>query len=210
MEMPNGFSDELNPGVYSKDSSPFNVPYGDWIARWWQWTSSIPAAEHPRDNYTPDKCAAGQSGPVWFLADQLGGEEERTCTIPSGKAILVPILTGQCDYTAIEIKNDEELKRCSTEGDEYGVITASIDGKEVKNLNSYRTQSGFFNITNAKDNIYDAPAGTYRAWAEGFFVFLEPMQNGKHTVSLSASVLNPVQPQYNYNAKWTYHLIIGP
>ena len=65
-------------------------------------------------------------------------------------------------------------------------------------------------FTNAKDNIYDAPAGTYRAWAEGFFVFLEPMQNGKHTVSLSASVLNPVQPQYNYNAKWTYHLIIGP
>ena len=58
---------------------------------------------------------------MWFLADQLGGEEERTCTIPSGKAILVPILTGQCDYTAIEIKNDEELKRCGTEGDEYGV-----------------------------------------------------------------------------------------
>ena len=76
MEMPNGFSDELNPGVYSKDSSPFNVPYGDWIARWWQWTSSIAAAEHPRDNYTPDKCAAGQSGPVWFLADHL--EEKKS------------------------------------------------------------------------------------------------------------------------------------
>src|SRR5215510_14830182 len=70
--MPNGFSDKLNPGVYSKDASPYDIPYGDWIGRWWQWTMSIPTAEHPRDGYSPEKCAARQNGPVWFLADQLG------------------------------------------------------------------------------------------------------------------------------------------
>ena len=26
-----------NTVVYSKDSSPYGVPYKDWIARWWQW-----------------------------------------------------------------------------------------------------------------------------------------------------------------------------
>jgi hypothetical protein len=27
-------------------------------------------------------------------------------------------------------------------------------------------------------------------------------------VDLKVSVLNPIEPSYNYNADWTYHLII--
>ena len=30
-------ADNLNPGIYSKDSKPFGIPYGDWLARWNQW-----------------------------------------------------------------------------------------------------------------------------------------------------------------------------
>ena len=112
------------------------MSYGDWIGRWWQWTMSLPTAQHPRDDYTPEKCAAGQNGPVWFLADQLGGVEERTCNISSAKSILVPILTGECDYGMTEVKTDEDLKKCALKGNEYGVITATIDGIKVKNLQS--------------------------------------------------------------------------
>ena len=90
------------------------------------------------------------------------------------------------------------------------MITATIDGIQVKNLQSYRTKSEFFNITIPVDNIYEAPAGKFKAMADGYFVFLEPMKRGNHDVVLTASVLNPVDTQYNYNAKWTYHLIIGP
>ena len=49
-----------------------------------------------------------------------------------------------------------------------------------------------------------------RAFADGFFVFLEPLPPGKHDVHLKVSVLNPVETNYNYNADWTYHLIIEP
>ena len=80
--------------------------YGEWIAKWWNWTLSIPKGEHPRDDFTPEKCSANQGGPVWFLSDQLGGREERTCTIPAGKAILFPLLTGECGYDVPEVKND--------------------------------------------------------------------------------------------------------
>ena len=83
--------DSMNPGVYAPNSSPFGIPYKDWIAKWWQWTMSIPTSEHPRDAYSEEKCAVNQEGPVWFLADQLGGREERTCTIPAGKAVLIPL-----------------------------------------------------------------------------------------------------------------------
>lgn len=202
-------ADSINPVVFSKDSAPYGIPYGEWLAKWWQWSFSIPTAQHPRDAYTPEKCTLNQEGPVWFLADQLGGQEERTCTIPAGKAIFVPLLVGECDYSSPDVKSDEALRRCAMAGDEYGVIEATVYGMKSKSLEQYRTQSGFFNITIPENNIYDEPAGSYRAFADGFFVFLEPLSAGKHDVHLKVSVLNPVNQQFNYNADWTYHLIIA-
>jgi hypothetical protein len=203
-------ADSVNPGVYSKDSSPYGIPYGEWLAKWWNWTVSIPTAQHPRDDYTPEKCHVNQQGPVWFLADQLGGREERTCTIPAGKAIFIPLLVGECEYSTPDIKTDDDLRRCATAGNEYGVIEAKVDGIKLKSLEQYRTQSGFFNITISEGNIYESPPGTFRGFADGFFVFLEPLPPGKHDVNLKVSVLNPIEPSYNYNADWTYHLTIEP
>jgi hypothetical protein len=203
-------ADSINPGVYSKDSAPYGISYGQWLAKWWNWTSSIPSDQHPRDNYTPEKCQANQRGPVWFLADQLGGREERTCTIPAGKSIFIPLLVGECENSTSELKTDEDLRRCASAGNEYGVIEATLDGVKLKNLEQYRTQSGFFNITIVDGNIYDAPAGTFRGFADGFSVFLEPLPPGKHDVDLKVSVLNPIEPSYNYNADWTYHLMTEP
>jgi hypothetical protein len=201
-------ADSMNPGVFSKDSAPYGIPYNEWLAKWWQWSFSIPTPQHPRDEYTPEKCALNQEGPIWFLADQLGGREERTCTIPAGKAIFVPLLVGECDYSLPEVKSDDALRRCAMAGNEYGVIEATVDGVKLKNLEQYRTQSGFFNITIPEDNIYNALAGTFKALTDGFFVFLEPLPPGKHDVHLKVSVLNPIMDQFNYNADWTYHLII--
>ncbi len=202
-------ADSINPGVFSKDSAPYGIPYGDWLAKWWQWTFSIPTVQHPRDAYTPEKCALNQEGPVWFLADQLGGREERTCTIPAGKAIFVPLLVGECDYSMPDVKSDQDLRRCAMAGNEYGVIEATVDGVKLKSLEQYRTQSGFFNITIPEDNIYGSRAGTFRALTDGFFVFLEPLPPGKHEIHLKVSVLNPIERQFNYNADWIYHLIIA-
>jgi hypothetical protein len=144
------------------------------------------------------------------LADQLGGREERTCIIPAGKSVFIPLLVGECEFSTPELKSDEDLRRCASAGNEYGVIEATVDGVKVKNLEQYRTQSGFFNITIVEGNIYETPPGTFRGFADGFFVFLEPLPPGEHRVDLKVSVLNPIDPSYNYNADWTYHLIIEP
>ena len=126
------------------------------------------------------------------------------------RAMLFPLLTGECGYDVPEVKNDEDLRRCATAGDEYGVIEATVDGVKIKDLDSYRTQAGYFNVTNADNNIYDSPVGTYRAFAEGYFLFLEPLPAGNHDVNLKVSVLNSIEPSFNYNADWTYHLNIVP
>lgn len=89
----------------------------------------------------------------WLANDQLGGREERTCNIPAGKAILIPVLTGECRYDVPEMKNDEDLCRCAMAGNNYGVIEATVDGVKLKDLETYRTQSGYFNSIQVKDNI---------------------------------------------------------
>ena len=61
-----------------------------------------------------------------------------------------------------------------------------------------------------KEWRYERYCSTYRAFAEGSFVFLEPLPIGKHVVNLKVSVLNPIEPSYNYDADYTYHLNIVP
>ena len=74
-------ADNVNAGVYAKDSKPFGISYENWINKWWQWNMGIPSAEHPRDHYTPSRCTINQGGPVWFLADLLSGKEENAVAL---------------------------------------------------------------------------------------------------------------------------------
>jgi hypothetical protein len=94
---------------------------------------------------------------------------ELTYTMPAGKAILFPILSGECDYSTE--KSDAEVCKCATEGNEFGVIFTTIDGVRLQNLGQYRIQSDFFNIILPEDSIYEADPDTFKAIVDGFFVF---------------------------------------
>ncbi len=85
------YPDSLNAGLYSSDSSPFGIPYKDWIAKWWDYNVGISAEEHPRDNFSPERCNLDkkQGDSVYYLPDNLGGEEKPNCSVPAGKRLLL-------------------------------------------------------------------------------------------------------------------------
>jgi hypothetical protein len=58
------------------------------------------------------------------------------------------------------------------------VLAATLDGQKIQNLDQYRTQTGFYNLTIVKGNIFDNLPGTFKGTADGFFVFLEPPSAG--------------------------------
>jgi hypothetical protein len=200
----------INQGVFSTNSAPYGSPYSEWLIKYWQWKVGMPKELNPQQGFTPEKCAVDQSGPVWFLAPSLSGVEQRICTIPAGKAVLTEIVQGECDYSQVADKNDQALIQCATAGNAFHVMSASVDGVAIKNLESYLTHTRFFNITNVKDNLFGTPAGTYRAYVEGYNLFLQPLSPGNHVLHFTASIQNPTETDFNYAADWTYHLIVKP
>jgi hypothetical protein len=199
-----------NPAIFPPDSQPYGLTYGEWTAKWWQWAHSIPTANNPTLDQTGKDCAQAQNqtGSVWFLAGTGAGSAERTCTIPAGKAILLPIINALGVRDAGETK--EELVAAAKESiDKVTTLDASVDGTPLQNLSNYRIQSPFFNDTLPKDNILGDPEGTYLAIADGYWLFLEPLSPGQHEIRLHGAIIEPTSPTPSFETAVTYHLTIS-
>ena len=206
--IPSAQGDNINPGVFSIDSKPYGTTYVDWTVRWWQWIFSIPEMNHPSLDLTGEKCAIGQQGPVWFLTQTFGGRAERTCTVPAGKAILIPIITGECDYlNSPDVTTESGLIGCAMEGNEGAVMEFTIDGMRLKNLENYRVHSQVFNLTITPNNPFRSTPGTSQAVVDGFYVFLEPLSPGIHDIHFTGTIVDVTGP-YSYATDVTYHLTV--
>jgi hypothetical protein len=196
-----------SPGIFLKGSTPYGIPYENWITKWWQWNMEIPKEQHPQVN-DPDliKCPVGESGSVSFLTHSLQGKTEYNCTIPAGNAIMIPISTGECTSDEAQSSKLTDMIKCATEGDKYLTFGVVVDGAPLNGLEQNYAISDIFNITVPENNFLDLKPGQWKAGSGGYFVFLEPLPVGNHTVGISARVTNPIDPSYNYNYNTQYLL----
>jgi hypothetical protein len=79
-----------NPGVLPPGSHPYGASYDEWSERWWKWVLSIPAASNPLLDPTGQFATVGQSGPVWFLAGNIGGGVVANRCDSIGQGTLLP------------------------------------------------------------------------------------------------------------------------
>ena len=135
--------ESATPSVYPLDSKPYGVTYPDWTVKWWQWFLAIPQDDHPMNDETGKNCGVNQDNPnVWYLTTTGSGTVVRTCSIPAGKALLVPIAANECSYAEFpNLKSEAELRACAVSGDEVSAIQASIDGVEIKDIRKYRVHN---------------------------------------------------------------------
>jgi hypothetical protein len=218
-------AESIEPKIFPKDSSPFGIPYGNWLSEWWQWNVAIPLEGHPRDEFSTEKCSTNQNGPVWFMPDILTGSEERTCIIPAGKAVFIPINVGVCwNDGNPRFMDDSELRNCAIQGQEGNFMSVFLNGTKLNNLDIGRTQSSFFNITIPVDSYTrynedssgqvfeckECPFGNFRAIADGYFLFLEPLKPGKYDINYSYDTISNPNAEYRHAASMVYHLIVEP
>lgn len=200
-----------SPDIFPPDAKPYGVNYGEWTAKWWQWTSLIPLQKNPATDTTGGNCAEGQNGPVWFLAGTFGGKAERICTVPTGKAILVPIINSECSYLENpDLKTESELRNCvKVLQDETTHVEATIDGMNIPPAELYRVQSPLLNVTFPKDNTAGIPAGTTQGVSDGNWLFLKSLATGKHDLHFNGVSVDFTSTGSNtFAVDVTYHLIV--
>jgi hypothetical protein len=204
-------ADTVASPVYPKDSAPYGSTMNELLTKYRQWITDIPTDLNPRYNYTSEKCKINQVGPVWFLADQgNNGKEIRSCSIPAGKAILFSPISGECDRGDMPKASNDALLSCAIAGDNLGVMGATIDGIQLKDLDQYRIQNKTFILHVPKDNIFDIKVpGNYGAAADGFIYVIKPLHPGKHVLRFTASIVNPLHPEYDISKDTTYNLLIS-
>lgn len=179
--------------VFSSNSKPYNLTYGEWTARWWQWAYAIPRDINPSYDDTGKYCSEGQSGPVWFLTSTYKHAVNRYCNVPAGKAILFTILNSECSYAEFpNLKTEQQLRQCAKEMQDSVVhVQASVDGIDIRDLDKYRVQSPLFNFILPNDNILRLPAFTNtQSVSDGNWVFLKPLSIGKHVIYFKGDLKN--------------------
>jgi hypothetical protein len=214
---------------YEIGSTPFGVPYQEWLGKFWTYWLAIPNSQHPGVDYDPQKCSVNQSGPVWFLPDVITkGDAPYTrvdfsCQIPQGKAIFLPLSTGACwlnlpefsyvqDKTGANPEVDSRLRACATEAQEKTKFDhISVDGSEFKDLvKNARSTTSFFNVTSPDDPVtdifQDVKSGTSRAIADGYFLLLPPLPPGDHLIEF---LVDDTIGGLNFAREGVYKISVG-
>jgi hypothetical protein len=205
------YADNINAALFPPDSKQYGLTYAEWTAKWWQWIFSVPQQDNPLTDSTGKNCAQKQSGSVWFLAGTTGGKAERTCVIPSGSAILAPIMNAECSFLEFpSVKTLPDLITCAKADNDRTInLKAVVDGQQLKNLENYRMLSPLFKITIPPDNVLGAPAGNTQMISDGWWIFLKPLPTGQHTVQFSGLTPgNPTTGTNNFAVDITYHIIV--
>lgn len=209
-----------NNHVYPPDSKPFGMTYGEWGGAWVQWALSIPAEVTPFLDPDGTHCGTLQSGPVWFLAGTGGplSRVTRTCSIPLGRAIFLPIAGYLNDYPcpnpAFQPAPGQSIEAFLAEGaapftDQVHVIEAELDGVPIVNLMAFRSRTPMVSFTAAanlrRDDVDPCITGSPQLGvADHYALMLKPLSAGNHTLHFKAGISSSV-----ITTDVTYHLTIG-
>jgi len=165
--------------------------------RWWQWASSFEYAESPISDPTGERCAAGQEGPVWFLAGTYGSAPaRRTCHVPAGKHLFFPLINyvvmpRNCNCSSCEVAT--EMAKSITNSP-MGLFV-ELDGKSMDKLEEHRVASppGCFNMAG---RLANGPKIEPSA-SDGYWMHLPPLEKGTHKLRFGGS-LSSLRQELNY------------
>jgi hypothetical protein len=193
--------------LFTPDTSPYGLTYGQWTTKWWQWLISIPMRFNPAADESGRNASLNQTDPnVWFLAGTLGGKAvNRKCTIPVGRAILFPVINIEVNaLEKPELRTDAELMRyVMKDEDDILNLDALVDGEKVP-IYRVRSDPSMFPLKIPSDNPFEVPGGrTTLATSDGYWVFLRPLCPGQHGLFFAASCSLGTR-----NVKATYNLTI--
>ena len=186
-----GDTKEINPGVYPLTEKVGGKTYAEWTAAWWQWGMGAPKDRNPILDKTGEFAGKGQTGPVWFLAGNFGGEVTRKCSVPAGKAIFFPVLN-QGPGGSFDNPDEDAWRKLAKEiMDTAYDLEVLVDGKALEDVKRYRVAAPLFTFIGPEkeeDVAFPGMAGKHKMVSDGYWIMLKPLAKGAHVIRFKGKV----------------------
>jgi hypothetical protein len=172
--------------IFGPEDKPYGLPYEDHAKNWWKWLVAMPIDINPTKDKTGDKCTNGQensNSSLFYLAGGGGGLFERTCEVPFGKGILIPVMVVEVSEKEAPQATLEDLRKIAkNDQDHVTSLYIKINDKEYKDL---------FELNFPKNAMYGVSEGPSMASADGFYIITKPLPKGEHIVQFKSSLFCP-------------------
>jgi hypothetical protein len=202
--------------IFPPGSKPYGLTFAEHQKNFWKWVLEIPANESPVNDRTGEKCANGQSNTnssVFYLSMNNGGISERTCKVPVGKGLLIPVMQVEWSDKEAPGASVEELhKSAKKDQDSVNSLYLKIGDKEYKykDLIKYRTQTDVFEVVFPDNGIFGViEGGVSKVIGDGFYIITEPLTKGNYSVHFKSSLicLDPDCAEPNFAQDIKYNII---
>ena len=199
--------------IFNPESNPYGLPYEQHVKDFWKWIISLPQDKNPWADQTGENCNIGQSetnASVFYLSGNGGGKSDRTCKVPPGKGLFIPVSPMEISDKEAPNRSIEDLhKIAKKDQDSVTSLYLKIDDKEYtrQDLSKYRIPTEDFEVTFPKNAIFGATEGISKAVADGYYVITEPLEKGNYTILYKSSLICPetdcIQPNFAQDIKYT-------
>jgi hypothetical protein len=179
--------------ILSPDEPWAGLTRGEWDARGWQWSLSLP----PDFDASGGRCGYGQVEPVFFLPGS--SQAEITCAVAEGTAIFVKLAGVECSTVEPEPyfgRTEDELRACAIAALDGDLLDfqARINGHEVADLDTYQSVSPLFTITFAKGNRFEVSPAVGQSVAAAYSFIIAPPPPGEYEIVMSTTYVGEPQP----------------
>jgi hypothetical protein len=156
----------------------------DWVIQWFHWIMPFPSDNSPTLDQTGNLTMKYQpSTPVFMLPGEHAAiAPNRHVTIPSNKPIMLPVLF---DLFATFSPTTEEsfVQKASAlfPNEKPTKLFATLDGKPLPII---PITTPVFHLDIPRDNAFDMKqSGHAQVFSKGYWVFLNPLSPGNHTIT---------------------------
>lgn len=189
--------------IFPPESEPYGLPIEKHIEKFWQWQISLPAepeGEHPISDLTGGKCSSGQSisnSSIFYLSGAGGKTVERTCEVPEGKGLLIPVMTvvaTEKEYPGASTAELENIVR--RDQDSVRALSLDVNGQiyAFDDLKKYRKATGEFEVVFPVNGIFGVTEeGASKAVADGYYLLTEPLPQGNYTIQYKGALGDPLE-----------------
>jgi hypothetical protein len=182
--------------IFPPGGEPYGLSYSEHIKNFWKWILEIPANDNPTNDDTGDKCSIGQlntNSSVFYLAFNNGGNSDRTCKVPAGKALFIPVMQVEISDKESPGSSDAQLAEAAkNDQDSVNSLYLKIGDKEYNfdELQKYRTATDIFEVDYADNGIFGiVEGGPSKVAADGFYIITEPLKKGTYPVHFKSSLI---------------------